>query len=87
MLEFRCCLLAQLTVAQEFYQSLDVVTAVHVTQKIDRCHFVNQGAFNITECYIRQEGGFDVSGFINTWWNTVGNEIDKIVFFTGGWRF
>ena len=71
----------QLCIVQHLDQSHDVVAALHGAEQFNSAFFVDQRGSRFTFGDGGQEAGLHVGGFVNTRWNTVGDQVDEECFF------
>ncbi|MNF36915.1 hypothetical protein D3C84_178230 [compost metagenome] len=73
-----CC---QLGIVQQLDHRGDVVTALHGAQQLNGALFIDQGRLGFTLGHGGEETGLDVGGFVHSWWNAVGDQVDEDGFF------
>ena len=71
----------QFGVVQQLDQRHDVVAALHGAEQFNSAFLVDQGGSGFALGQGRQETGLDVSGFVNAWWNAVGDQVNEEFFF------
>ncbi|MNN30886.1 hypothetical protein D3C81_1445490 [compost metagenome] len=71
----------QFSVVQQLDHGGDVVAALHGAQQLDGTLFVDQRGSGFAFGDSREETGLDVGGFVHSWWNAVGDQVDEDCFF------